>query len=491
MCYKETPMRLEKNWLRRALICLEESLSPIPHELNELDWKLDLTDKSLSKHISAFANHQQGGYLVFGINDMGQVTGTEQSKIKNILNKIGNVAREGVDPKVLIDHAVYDFEGKAILFVYVKESNEKPVHLRGKGLEESYIRSAAATQKMSKQEIGWCLLNSNIPSFEEQNAGDLLSSHEVLDKLDVIAFFKLLSVPVSSNEQEILNKLAEFYIVKSNDQLYTITNLGAMLTAKNMAHFSSHARRGVRVICYKGTSKVEAYLDKTFDRGYAVSFDEMLDYIQSYLPASEVIKDAFRQTVTIYPTVAIREILANAIIHQDFSIDCTHPKVEVFSDRMEITNPGTLIRKTSVERLFGSTYPRNELLTRIMYKLKICEDRGSGLLRALGAIELYGLPPLRFEVTPLHFKVTLYAPRDYQEMSRNERIEACFQHCILKYLSNEKMTNASLRKRLGISEKNYALASRIIKDAIEQNKIKVGNPEIKNAKYVYYVPSHA
>ncbi|MGQ3892780.1 ATP-binding protein [Legionella sp. CNM-4043-24] len=104
------------------------------------------------------------------------------------------------------------------------------------------------------------------------------------------------------------------------------------------------------------------------------------------------------KTATVYPTVAIRELLANAIIHQDFSIDSAHPKVEIFSDRMEITNPGTLIAKTSVDRLFGSTNPRNELLARIMYKTHICEDRGSGLIRTLTAIELYGLPPLKFEI---------------------------------------------------------------------------------------------
>ncbi|MAZ40156.1 MAG: transcriptional regulator [Legionellales bacterium] len=189
--------------------------------------------------------------------------------------------------------------------------------------------------------------------------------------------------------------------------------------------------------------------------------------------------------------VAIRELLANAIIHQDFSIESTHPKVEIFPDRMEISNPGSLIAKTSIDRLFGSTNPRNELLARIMYKTHICEDRGSGLIRALTGIELYGLPPLKFEISPTSFKVVLFAPRNYQDMSKQERINACFQHCTLKYLSNEKMTNATLRQRLGIDEKNYSLASRIIKDALEQNKIKVGNPEIKNAKYIHYVPFYA
>ena len=487
-------MTIKKSWLDTALILFNESLSPIPHELNELDWKSDISSKgeqSLSKHISAFANHSQGGYLVFGVNDAGCVVGIDQNKIKIIISKIGCIAREGLEPKILIDHAVTDFHGKTILFMYIKESIEKPVHLRGKGMEESYIRSAASTQKMSKQEIGWCLLKSKVLCFEEQDADSQHLPSEILNKLNIAAFFKLLDIRIPSSEQATLIKLEEYRLVKVSNEQYVITNLGVMLAAKNMPDFFTHARRGIRVICYKGASKIEASKDKTFDHGYAIGFDEILNYIQDHLPASEIIEDGFRKNIAVYPTVAIREILANAIIHQDFSIDCTHPRVEIFADRMEISNPGALILKTSVDRLFGSTHPRNELLARLMYKLRMCEDRGSGLLRTLMAIELYGLPPLKFDVSSTHFKVTLYAPKNYQDMSKQERIDACFQHCVLKYSSNEKMTNASLRKRLGISEKNYALASRIIKESIDQNKIKIGNPEIKNAKYIYYTPFYA
>jgi len=487
-------MTVEKKWVDLALQLLEKSLNPVPHELNELDWKTDVSSKgspNLAKHISAFANYTHGGYLVFGMDDHGGIKGLDQKKIKDIISKVSSIARDGVEPKISIDHAVTVYKEKTLLFICIRESKEKPVHLRGKGFEESYIRSGASTHKMSKQEIGWCLLRSKVPSFEEQDADAPALSSDVLSKLDVAAFFNLLKIPVPGNVDTVIQKLEEYCLIKPENQQYVINNLGVLLAAQNMSHFSGHERRGIRVICYKSSSKIEATKDKTFDRGYAIGFNEILDYIQEQLPRSEVIKSALRENVTIYPVVAIRELLANAIIHQDFSIDSTHPKVEIFPDRMEISNPGSLIAKTSIDRLFGSTNPRNELLARIMYKTRICEDRGSGLIRALTGIELYGLPPLKFEISPTSFKVVLFAPRNYQEMSKQERINACFQHCTLKYLSNEKMTNASLRQRLGINEKNYSLASRIIKDALEQNKIKVGNPEIKNAKYIHYVPFYA
>lgn len=169
-------------------------------------------------------------------------------------------------------------------------------------VEESYIRSGASTHKMSKQEIGWCLLKSKVPSFEEQDANVPVPVSEVLNKIDVVAFFNLLKIPSPGN----VEKLEEYCLIKLENDQYVINNLGVLLAAQNMSHFSGHARRGVRVICYKGSSKVQAVKDKTFERGYAIGFNEMLDYIQEQLPGSEVIRNAFRENVTIYPIVAIR-----------------------------------------------------------------------------------------------------------------------------------------------------------------------------------------
>ncbi|MAZ40155.1 MAG: hypothetical protein CMF49_08540 [Legionellales bacterium] len=258
-------------------------MNPIPHELNELDWKTDVSSKgspNLAKHISAFANDTNGGYLVFGIDDQGRINGLVQKKIKDIISKISSIARDGVEPKISIDHAVTIYKEKTLLFICIRESKEKPVHLRGKGFEESYIRSGASTHKMSKQEIGWCLLRSKVPSFEEQDADAPALSSDVLSKLDVTAFFNLLKIPVLGNVDTVIQKLEEYCLIKPENQQYVINNLGVLLAAQNMSHFFGHERRGIRVICYKSSSKIEATKDKTFDRGYAIGFNEILDYIQ-------------------------------------------------------------------------------------------------------------------------------------------------------------------------------------------------------------------
>ena len=123
-----------------------------------------------------------------------------------------------------------------------------------------------------------------------------------------------------------------------------------------------------------------------------------------------------------------------------------------------------------------------------MYRLGFCEDRGSGIDRALDAIEFFNLPPLQFEDSSNIFKATIYSPKKYLAMSPDERVRACYQHCVLKYLTNEKMTNKTLRERLKIAETNQSLVSKIIQQAVKEKKIKKGDPSSKSTKYAYYIP---
>ena len=77
-----------------------------------------------------------------------------------------------------------------------------------------------------------------------------------------------------------------------------------------------------------------------FDRGYAINFENIIDYVDSQVPKNEEIKKSLRKEVSMYPALAIRELIANALIHQDFDSRSSGPIIEIFSDRMEISSPG-------------------------------------------------------------------------------------------------------------------------------------------------------
>lgn len=212
----------------------------------------------------------------------------------------------------------------------------------------------------------------------------------------------------------------------------------------------------------------------------------MVDYINNLLPTNEAIESAIRKQVNTYPELAIRELVANSLIHQDFSITGTGPFIEVYSDRIEITNPGSPLITTI--RFIDEYQSRNEDLASFMRRLGICEEKGSGIDKVVRLSELYQLPAPDFIVQEKHTKSILYSPKTLNKMNRSDRIRSCYQHCCLKYVSNEKMTNQSLRERFKIDEKNAAIASRIIKETIADNLIKEEDPNNKSRKYASYIP---
>jgi ATP-dependent DNA helicase RecG len=220
-----------------------------------------------------------------------------------------------------------------------------------------------------------------------------------------------------------------------------------------------------------------------------LSFANLIQFVGNQLPTSEVIEQALRKKVTLYPTLALREIIANALIHQDFTVTGAGPLIEIFDDRIEISNPGKLLPSKTLDRLIG-TQPesRNEKLAKSFRRYGICEEQGSGLIKAGLEIELYGLPPIKFEQEANHFKVTLFAPRSFAQMSAAERLSACYQHAVLRNCSSSTMTNKSLRERLKMSEKQRSMVSVLIQEAIDKHLIAPSNPQNKSKKLSEYIP---
>ena len=205
------------------------------------------------------------------------------------------------------------------------------------------------------------------------------------------------------------------------------------------------------------------------------------------MPSNEVVDNALCKKVTEYPIIAVRELVANALIHQDFSISGTSPMIEVFSNRIEITNPG----KPLIDPLrFIDHNPesRNELLARFMRRLNICEERGSGYDKVILECEYNQLPVPEIIVSDRFTRIILYGHKTFRQMDKHDRIRACYLHACLKYVSGKYMTNQSLRERFNIEEHNYTMASKIITDTIKEGLVKAHDIENKSKKFTKYVP---
>ncbi|MEC7754548.1 MULTISPECIES: ATP-binding protein [Roseivirga] len=482
-----------KEWYKKAIDLLDHSLKPVPQELNEIDWKETLSpnSKKLSKHLSAFANLPGGGYLVFGIEDnTANPIGISKVDAEQVVQRLSSICRDSLFPVITIDHTIQTYEGVSLLFVYVKESSIKPVHLKGGTMEDAFIRSGGTTRQASRQELGGLMLNSKTLHFEELHSSKLKVAHEIFSMIDYRSILRLLKAPVPSTDREIIDwMIHEKMLDEVDGSGFYITNFGALAAAYNLKEFDGLARKTIRLIKYKGKNKVEAEKEYPGSKGYAIGFEGLITFLKALLPSSEIIKNALRQETSVYPEIALRELIANALIHQDFTVKGAGPMIEVFDDRISISNPGRLLPTKKIDRLIRTTpESRNEILASAFRRYNICEERGSGLEKAVIAIEIYGLPPLKFEELENSFRVTMYSPKTFAQLSKAERVEAAFQHAVIKYYADGGMTNTSLRERLGMHEKQRAQVSLIIKEALEQNKIKPKDPHNVSTKFAEYVP---
>lgn len=485
----------EMNSDSSRLIGLIRDLAKLPNESEWVEFKENKTDpEDIGKYISALANSaalcsQPKAYLVWGIHDeTHELVGTtfrprsERVKSQELENWISTQLHPDLHFRICeVTHA-----GKHFVVFEIPAASHTPVSFK----DWEYVRVGTYKKKLrdhpEMERTLWSILSKT--SFEDGLALFDTTGDDVLRLLDHVNYFRLMRQPTPDSQGAILERMAkESLISTADDGHFHITNVGAVLFARNLADFGRLARKALRVIIYRGGNRAETLKELTGSKGYAVGFEGAISYINDQLPQNEHIGQALRTSVQMYPEIAVRELVANALIHQDFSISGTGPTVEVFEDRMEITNPGRPL--IDPQRFIDeSPRSRNENLAWMMRRAGICEERGSGIDKVILAVETFQLPPPDFRVTDGSTIAVLLGPRDFSTMDRTERIRACYQHACLWHVSGRRMTNATLRQRLGIEDQNYPTASRIIRDALDNNLIRKpygkGSESKRDASYL-------
>ena len=161
------------NWKEKVLDALHRSFYPVPQELNEIDWKSGLSNKTdrLAQHICTFANLKGGGVMVFGVSDRAAFESITKEDVEEIAKKLGNIANNNnLAWSIQLEHAVLDCEGHPVFFVHIPEQQNKPVYLRGRDIYDSYIRSAGHTVRMSWEQVHEMLAQSHGLTFEKRIA---------------------------------------------------------------------------------------------------------------------------------------------------------------------------------------------------------------------------------------------------------------------------------------------------------------------------------
>ncbi len=452
-----------------------------PKESQHLEFKEakhQISFDRLSQYCVAIAN-EGGGHIVLGIADKPPraVVGTQA--ISDPIGMTEKLFRE-IGFRVDVE-AVPHPNGRVIVVRVPARPRGTAYHLRGAYL----MRSGESVAPMSEDQLRQIFAEGE-PDWTEEQSRHGLDAGQVIELLDTQAYFELLKLPYPTERSGVLDRLQQDRLIDEREDGYSIRRLGGLLLAKRLENFPDLARKAPRVVVYSGPSKLETRLDQIGSKGYAVGFQGLIRFVMSQLPQNEVIEDALRNEVRWVPELVIRELVANALIHQDLALTGTSVMIEVYSNRLEISNPGEPV--VPVERFIDGYQSRNERLADLMRRMGICEEKSSGIDKVVNAAEVFQLPAPDFREEYRRTVVTIFGPRDFDQMHRDDRIRACYQHCALKWVMSKSMTNQTMRERFHLPESKTATVSQVIAATIEAGLVKADERVGSSRKFARYLP---
>jgi len=475
-------------------VALVDELLKLPGEQSWVEFKADNTDpRKIGVRISALSNaarlaDRDFAYLLWGIRDGDRKvigTGFQPSSRRIQGQPLEFWLATRLSPSVPFSFREIRHPDGRVVLMEVPAARNAPVEFDRK----AYIRIGSATPPLSDHSDRLRALWTRLQPYawETGIAVQYASGDDVLSLLDHTRLFDLTKQPHPDDRKGILDRLEnEDLIARDVGDRWNITNLGAILLANDLADFGTRlSRKGVRFVAYDGNNRAaDIVRSRDESRGYASGFRGMIEYVEALLPENEHFVQGIRTKSVVFPLIAVRELIANALIHQDMTITGAGPLIELFRERMEITNPGEPL--VSPNRFIDvPPRSRNEAMASLMRRMGICEERGTGIDRVVIAAESHRLPPPDFQAGNNATRTVLLAPRQFAAMTMNERMRACHQHAVIRYMSGEPMRNSTLRTRFGLGEHNSAQVqvSQVIRNAVRERLIRPADSDRPRAGY--------
>lgn len=469
-------------------------LCKLPNETGWVEFKHNNCDpKMIGEDISALANSaviadKSHAYMIWGIDDSThEIIGTnvrlKQEKKGN--QEIENWLRYMLSKNTDFEIQSIDIDGKHIEMLVISKAAGVPVTFE----KVDYVRVGSYTKKIIEfptlQAQLWDKLRHE--QFEEIFVMSNLQISDITKYLNCDIYFDILNLPIPTSIDGFKHYLLEEgIIVKQDNGLFAITNLGAILFARKLSDFPRLGRKAIRIVQYEGNNRLTILKEDTASEGYAISFENAAKLVNNLLPAKEDINSVRRKSISKFPLPAIREAIANSLIHQDFFLTGTGPIVEIFDNRVEVTNPGTPL--VDIMRIIDNPpKSRNEKLASLMRRLNMCEELGRGWDRMVISCELQQLPAPRIQIYQESTKVSLFSQLDFTNIPVEDKLWSTYLHACVKFTEGEALTNTSLRERFGVSETSSGSVSRLIKEAVNKKLIRPVDPNTA-PRYMKYIP---
>ena len=435
-----------------------------------IEFKEDF-DKSLAKEIVAFAN-AQGGKIFLGITDQKEVKGI---KITNSFkSQVQDVARN-CDPTIKIKMEEFD----NILIVEVDEGTNKP-YTCSNGF---YLRNGPNSQKLTRDEILDFSIEEGRISFDEQ----ICNQFDYPTDFDPLKLKEYLQLTKLTNNLPTGNLLINLKVAKKIKNEIKFNHAGVLFFAKEPEKFFMTSK----VVCvdYQTNEKVNILDKKIFDEGIIRNIQNSINYVNKHIDVRFEIKTARRKEIPQYPLEAYRESIVNAIMHRDYFQKSGEITVEVFRNKIIISNPGGLVKWLKPEDFGKISSPRNQLIAELLSKTELVEKLGTGINRMKKAMANAGLPELLFSFNSF-FSITLLDATKGQggDVSKDtpqdtpQVLTGLERNIINEIKKNNKLSRKELAVILGISTdtvKEYLEKLRHKRALIRVGRTSAGHWEVK------------
>ncbi|MCD6247700.1 MAG: putative DNA binding domain-containing protein [Candidatus Diapherotrites archaeon] len=411
---------------------------------------------SIAKDICAFAN-SSGGRILLGVTDCGKIKGI------NITNRLKSQIIDltrNFDPKLNIS---LNRVGN-VLIINVPEGKNKPYSVKGK----FFVRYGANSQQLTRDEIKDFFISEGCLNFDEKPNPDFNMKEDFNAEAFKI-FLRRSGITGRIRRINLLKNLGLF----SNGNL---KNAGVLLFCKKATKFFPNAT--IMCVVFQGKTKYKILDSKEFDSDLYSNYENAMQYIISKLNTEYIIRGGPREEILEIPEDALREALLNAIAHRDYFMS-GHIQVNIFLDRIEIVNPGGLVKGLSLEDLGKISRPRNHLLFSLMQRMDLVEKAGTGIMRIRESMKKYRLKPPIIEPHETWFSISFIRPdlqtESYEQRMANvpenvpENVPKRLAQIITIMRANRNITVPRLARMFMVSEKTI---KRDIKKLKEQGRIK-------------------
>lgn len=445
-------------------------------EYNFLDFKLNLSEHNerLKEHINAFGNLERGGCFVFGVKDFTPIGVTEQEKV---ITKIAHLAKDTQEPALGIDAFPLEVMGITLLCIHVLPGTSRPVFIKDRaplGGSACYKRTGSSTATMSIQEIKDLLVSASDSYYDES-----VVENASLEELDFEMLIHLLPQLEKSNYLSSKNVavLTDYRILTKRKEIPEITVAGWLCFAKYPQKNRCFRNAYIEFQIFQGTARNTPLKKYVIQGSLPQQIEQAVQLLQQHIWVIPRIQGIKREDVPAYEAKALREVITNSLAHRDYRKMHQPVKVSLFTNRIEIENPGSLMPGLTIYNLIHKRDWRNPLLAELLKKFGFGEMDGQGIDRLYETILRIKVPPPVFINHENSFVVILSGPKEFEIFTPEEKRLMV----IILAIMNEQVDNESVRNCFSISSEK---AGTLIKSMVAEHILQPHSSSRKYARYI-------